>query len=44
MEAVLVLAAATILMMVLAFLSLTREDRELARENLMPADDAQSPI
>lgn len=34
MEIVLVMAATTILLMVLAFLSLTREDRELAKEDL----------
>ncbi|WP_019585350.1 hypothetical protein [Deinococcus apachensis] len=34
MEIVLVMAASTILLMVLAFLSLTREDRELAKEDL----------
>ncbi|GBF03856.1 hypothetical protein DAERI_010028 [Deinococcus aerius] len=33
MEIVLVMAASTILLMVLAFLSLTREDRELAKED-----------
>lgn len=32
MELVLVMAAATLLLMVLAFLSLTRDDRELAKE------------
>lgn len=34
MEIVLVMAAVSILMMVLAFLSLTRDDRELAQEEL----------
>jgi len=32
MEVILVMAAVTVLLMVLAFLSLTQEDRELARE------------
>lgn len=34
MELVLVMAALTLLLMVLAFLSLTREDREFTREPL----------
>ncbi|BDP42372.1 hypothetical protein DAETH_23410 [Deinococcus aetherius] len=39
MELVLVLAAAILLLMVLAFLSLTREDRELAAEDLRWTSD-----
>ncbi|GMA14615.1 hypothetical protein HNQ10_002693 [Deinococcus metallilatus] len=39
MELVLVMAAVTVLLMVLAFLSLTREDRELAREHLPLGND-----
>jgi hypothetical protein len=34
MELLLVMAAATVLMMVLAFLALTQEDRALARDDL----------
>lgn len=41
MEIVLVMAASTILLMVLAFLSLTREDRELAKEDLRRSADPQ---
>ncbi len=41
MEIVLVMAASTILLMVLAFLSLTREDRELAKEDLWQTPDRQ---
>lgn len=41
MEIVLVMAASTILLMVLAFLSLTREDRELAKEDLRQSADPQ---
>lgn len=39
MEIVLVMAASTVLLMVLAFLSLTREDRELAKEDLQRAEN-----
>lgn len=41
MELVLVMAAATILLMVLAFLSLTRDDRELAREDFSLGGEAR---
>lgn len=40
MEVILVMAAVTVLLMVLAFLSLTQEDRELAREYVRNTNDA----
>lgn len=39
MELLLVMAAATVLMMVLAFLALTHEDRALARDTLATGPD-----
>lgn len=39
MELVLLMATLTLLLMVLAFLALTREDRELAREPLPSGHD-----
>lgn len=41
MEYILVMACVTILMMVLAFLTLTREDREILQEQLALNDEAE---
>ncbi|WP_156103538.1 hypothetical protein [Deinococcus sp. YIM 77859] len=43
MEIVLVMAALTVLLMVLAFLSLTRDDRELAQEYIALGSEEHSP-
>lgn len=43
MELLLVMAAATVLMMVLAFLALTQEDRALARDDqALRSDEVQA--
>ncbi|THF71719.1 hypothetical protein E7T06_01825 [Deinococcus sp. Arct2-2] len=44
MEFVLVMACMTILMMVLAFLTLTREDREIVQEQLALDAEAKTQI
>lgn len=42
MEVILVMAAVTVLLMVLAFLSLTQEDRELARDYALASPESNS--